>query len=127
MNINLKLLPPVYCVAKLGLTDDIPVSVSETSEFYSFSKSSGETSLLCVQSLISDDTIVDRDWRLFQYKGSMEDNIVGVVARIAQPLADNGISVIVTTTYDSGFFGVKTSDLKQAMEVLRSSSFTVDN
>jgi len=126
MSINLKLLPSVYCVAKLSPADDIPVSVSESSEFYSFSKSSDEASLLCAQSLISNNIVADRDWRLFQYKGSIEDNIVGVVARIAQPLADSGISVIVTTTYDSGFFGVKVSDLEQAIEVMQRNSIIVD-
>lgn len=65
MNVNLKLLPLIYCVARLGLSDGVPADVSEANEFYSFSKSSDEASLLCVQSLISDDTVADRDWRLF--------------------------------------------------------------
>lgn len=56
----------------------------------------------------------------------MEDNIVGVVARTVQPLAGGGISVIVATTYDSGFFGVKASDLDRSIQVLRSNSFIID-
>lgn len=117
MKHNLSIVPGVYAVIKLEPNSHIPTSIYQSS-FYCISESTHEISIICEESFAPAKCIANRGWKLIKFEGSMDDCLVGVVARIAKPLADDGIGIIVHTTYDAGYFGVKHQDLRRAEELL---------
>jgi hypothetical protein len=118
MNISLQVLPKIYAMLKLANSADISQEIYE-SDFYVVSESKDEISVICEQDLVPDShTGMSGGWKLLKFTGSLDDGLVGVVAHIAKPLADAGISIIVHTTYDAGYFGVSNEELSNTIEVL---------
>jgi hypothetical protein len=52
-------------------------------------------------------------------RGPLDLNLVGVLARLATPLATAGISIFAVSTYDTDHVLVRSGDLDRAVRVLR--------
>lgn len=126
MTASLTILPETYALIKLDTNSPIPDEIYKSS-FLNISKSKSELSVLCEQKFAEKSNSSDLDWRLFKYEGSIESNETGIVASIVDPLAYAGISVIVYTTYDNGYFGVNSFDLSKATALLLASGIKVNN
>lgn len=124
MSIFLRLIPGPYSVFKIKDKSELNRDVSK-GYLYSVTKTPNEISVICEGKYAPADSTLN--WRFFEYKGSLDDGVIGVVASITQPLAAAGISVFVNTTYDSGYFGVKAEDLRKASDVLIESDIIVAN
>ncbi len=55
----------------------------------------------------------------------MDFALTGVLAAIATPLADAGVSIFAISTYDTDYVLVRAPDLTTATEALRSHGHTV--
>lgn len=126
MPIVLSTLPNTYAVFRLSPTLQVPDEIFKSS-FYCVSKSAAEPSVLCEEKFAPLTTKKDTGWRLLKYSGSLGAAETGIVASTAGPLAAAKISVIVYTTYDSGYFGVKEEYLQKAINVLEAANIQVNN
>lgn len=125
MSIELYVLPGTYAIFKASAIDQVNQKMYQSS-LYIISESKDEVSVICEENLIPDNNIeISRGWKLIKFTGSVNDALVGIVGRIAKPLADSGISLIVHTTYDAGYFGVSKKDLKNATNVLSKNNFVL--
>lgn len=124
MPTRLKLLSETYAIAKYATDDALPEAIY-ASKICIVSKSPHEQSVICEQSLATNPIAIDTDWRFLHYEGTIDDESAGIAESILKPLADANISVLAHTSYDNGFFGVKSSRLSDAIAALRSSDIQV--
>jgi len=54
-----------------------------------------------------------------EIEGTLGFSLTGVLASVAAPLADAGISVFAVTTYDTDYLLVSTEDLREATQALK--------
>ena len=60
----------------------------------------------------------ERDYRALRVRGPLPLNLIGVLAAIAEPLAQAGISIFAISTFDTDYVLVKARDLEGAVAVL---------
>ncbi|MFM8775189.1 MAG: ACT domain-containing protein [Actinomycetota bacterium] len=111
----------------------LPVSApwptpTSTSGFWSVTRTSDELSIVCPQEAtpVGAAVMVEPDWRVLEVEGPLDFSMVGVMARITASLADAGISVFVTSTYDTDYVLVRSAAVERAIEALRSAGHEVD-
>jgi hypothetical protein len=61
----------------------------------------------------------ERDYRAVRVRGPLPLDLIGIVAAIADPLAEAGLSIFAISTYDTDYVLVKARDLEEAVRVLR--------
>ena len=60
----------------------------------------------------------ERGWSLLQVRGPLDFSLVGVLASLALPLAQAGVSIFSISTYDTDYLLVRQADLERAAQAL---------
>jgi hypothetical protein len=120
-----------YPIAICRLAPDAPVPAwaNGPSPFVTLSRTEEELSITIVQSSVPAELRCERDYRALKVRGPLPLNLVGVLASIASPLAEAGLSIFAISTFDTDYVLVKAGDLDPAVEALRKAghSVTMDN
>lgn len=96
--------------------------------FYFVGRTDEELSLVCVTDHAPAETIAREDgWRGFRIQGVLDFSLVGILAPIAQLLADARIGIFAVSTYNTDYVLVKEYSLQNAVDVLRKAGYTVLN
>ena len=67
-------------------------------------KTDEEKSLVCITSEVPENTIQrDDGWKAFCIHGVWDFSLIGILAKIATILADNGISIFAVSTYNTDY------------------------
>jgi len=69
---------------------------------------------------------VERGWRALKILGPLDLGLTGVLAAVAVPLADAGISIFAISTYDTDYVLVREVALGDAIAALRAAGFQID-
>ena len=85
----------------------------------SITRTAEELSVVCPQDNVPADVQAERGWRCLRVCGPLDLALVGVLASLATPLAQAGISLFAISTYDTDHLLVRGEDLDRAMQVLR--------
>jgi hypothetical protein len=109
-------LPGVFAVCRLAPGEAVPAWV--TGEFASVTRTPDELSIICPAERVPLDVRADRDWRVLKIAGPFAFSTVGVLASLAAPLAQAGISLLTISTYDTDYLLVKHDALERAVAVL---------
>ncbi len=109
-------LPLAVC--SLGEADPIP-GWAVQGVFFSITRSAEELSIVCPDNLVPVNVQAERGWRALRVAGMIDFSIVGVLAALAVPLAEAGISVFALSTYNTDYLLVKEHNLGRTIEVLR--------
>ena len=64
-------------------------------------------------------------WRCLKVLGPLDFGLTGVLASVAAPLAEAGVSVFALSTYDTDYFLLRQADLTTAKRVLAEKGHTV--
>lgn len=126
MQIELSCLPGQFAICRLAPNVAIPQWAIQ-SEVYSLTRTAGELSVVCDQRLVPEGVTVERGWRGMQVKGPLDFSITGILAALAAPLAKAEISLFAISTFDTDYLLVRTAKFEQAIAVLRSAGFRIDN
>jgi predicted metal-dependent HD superfamily phosphohydrolase len=121
---TLTVLPDTYAVCRLDADAAVPPWAT-TGSFFSFTRTTDELSVVCLQSFVPDGIKCERDWRCLQLAGPIAFTTVGVLASLVQPLAEAAISVFAVSTFDTDYLLVKAADLTRAIDALRTCGHTV--
>src|SRR5689334_24267207 len=114
----LELLPDTLAVCRLDATAPLPAWAQRPSGFLTVSRTAEELSITAVQRLVPADVACVRDYRALRVRGSLPLDLIGILAAIADPLADAGLSIFAISTYDTDYVLVKARDLETALGVL---------
>jgi hypothetical protein len=125
IGLHLSLLNGLYAVCRLE-ADIPPPDWAQTTDFFSLVRTAEELSVVCAQALVPPDVMQEGGWRILKVAGPLEFTMVGVLARLAQPLAEADVSIFVVSTYDTDYLMVKNEKLKPALTALRAAGYTID-
>jgi hypothetical protein len=112
---HLELLAGGYAIARLPAGAPIPEWAQE-GEFVSITRTPDELSIVCAQAPIG--VQCQRDWRCFKVRGPLEFSLTGVLASLAAPLAEAGISILAISTFDTDYVLVPGIHVDEARAVL---------
>ena len=71
--------------------------------------------------------VIKRDdgWMAFRIQGVLDFSLIGILAKIASVLADNGISIFAVSTYNTDYVMVKKENFQDALEVLAAAGYDI--
>ena len=100
--------------------------VNLDSEYSFIEKTDEEKSLVCIISEVSENTIQrDDGWKAFRIQGVLDFSLIGILAKIATILADNGISIFAVSTYNTDYVLIKKENYQKALEVLQTTGYKI--
>lgn len=115
-------LPGLYAVCRLGV--DAAVPAWATGPFVNITFTDDELAIICPAERVPPDVRAERDWRVLKLVGPFPFTAVGVLASLATPLAEAGISLLSIATYDTDYFLVKSDGFEKAAAVLAAAGHT---
>ncbi len=117
-HLTLSILPGLFAVCRLPSGAPLPSSAS-TDPFMSITRTRNELSIVCRQSDAPAGGETEAGWRCLKVEGPFPlDGTIGVLAALATPLANAGISVLAIGTYDTDYLLLKDTHLPHAARVL---------
>jgi len=117
MKLTLSILPEKLGICHLASKTPIPEWAKDI-YFCSITRTADELSIVCPQDKIPGGVLFERDWRAFKLEGDVELSSVGVIASLAKPLAEAGISIFNVSTYETNYVMVEDKNLDKAKEAL---------
>ena len=117
---QLQLLPHSFTVCKLPV--DAPFS--EVRPFHFVSRTDEELSLVCPVSDVPSNVLVREDgWRAFRITGVLDFSLTGILARIAEILAQQKIPIFAISTYNTDYVLLKEKYLSKAIASLQNHGY----
>lgn len=100
--------------------------VNLDSEYSFIEKTDEEKSLVCITSEVPENTIQrDDGWNAFRIQGVLDFSLIGILAKIATVLADNGISIFAVSTYNTDYVLIKKENYQKALKVLQATGYEI--
>lgn len=94
--------------------------VNLNSEYSFIGKTDEEKSLVCITDEVPANVIQQDDgWKAFRIQGVLDFSLIGILAKIAAALADNGISIFAVSTYNTDYVLMKKENYQKALDVLK--------
>jgi hypothetical protein len=122
--LTLSLAPERYAVCRL--TPDAPVPPLPLGvTLVALTLTHDELSLVLPEEFAPENAKVEAGWRALRVAGPLDFSLTGVLASLAQPLAEAGVSIFALSTYDTDYLLVRDSALTNAIATLHAAGHTV--
>src|SRR5947207_15957008 len=103
----------IYGICRLD--SDVPVPEwAGGARFLSVTRTARELSIVCEEAMMPVHVYAERNRRLMQIEGTLGFTLPGVLASVAAPVGNAGISVFAVSAYDSDYLVVANEDLEEA-------------
>lgn len=100
--------------------------VNLNSEYSFIGKTDEEKSLVCITDEVPANVIQrDDGWKAFRIQGVLNFSLIGILAKIAAALADNGISIFAVPTYNTDYVLMKKENYQKALDVLKALGYMI--
>ena len=123
--LTLTILSDTLAICRLGPAEDVP-EWAMIGEFVSITHTGDELSIVCAEEHVPSDVKADRGWRALKVEGPLDLALTGVLASLANPLAEGQINIFVVSTFDTDYLLVKGYNLTRACAVLRQAGLQVE-
>ena len=117
--LTLTLFPGRYAIARLDAKADVP-EWSANGQFVSISRTPDELSIACLEANVPAGVTCERGWRVLKCEGPLDYALTGIVASLADPLADAGVPIFPIATHDTDYLLIKETHLETAIHALTS-------
>lgn len=121
----LRLLSERLAVCRLDPQAPLPALIWKGS-FLSITRTPDELSLVLPEALVQPGWQAEGGWRAFQVGGPLDFSLVGILSRLAVPLAEAGVSIFAVSTYDTDYVLVWESDLEKAVAALSAAGWVME-
>lgn len=102
--------------------------VNLDSEYNFIGKTDEEKSLVCITNEVPANVIQrDDGWKAFRIQGVLDFSLIGILAKIATILADNGISIFAVSTYNTDYVLIKKENYQKGLDVLQEAGYKIIN
>lgn len=122
--LTLEVMPARLAVARLGPDEPIP-QWAVGKGFTSITRTADELSIVCAEERVPMETMQIRGLVAVRVAGTLAPDLVGVLASLANPLADAGVPILALGTHDTDYVLVRADDLDPALESLRAAGHRV--
>lgn len=75
--------------------------------------------MVCAESAVPAGLRCERAWRALRVEGPLDFALTGVLASLALPLAEAGVSIFAISTFDTDYVLVQEENLERAVNALR--------
>jgi hypothetical protein len=121
---NLLLLDDLLAVCRLPADAPLP-DWTQGQALVAFIRTQEELTIICPEHFVPSGMIAEPGWRALQVEGPLDFQLVGVLASLATPLAEAGVSIFAISTYSTDFILIKQSQIDVALESLRRAAHQV--
>ena len=118
LGLRLDLLPEPLALVPLPAGSPVPGWTAEARHFFSVTRTPTELSIVTDAAAVPGDVPAERPYRAFRVHGPLPLHWVGVLAAIAGPLAEAGVSIFPIATYDTDYVLVREADVPRARDAL---------
>jgi hypothetical protein len=123
--LELRTLDETFALARLAADAPVPDWVGGN-DLLAVVRTRNELSIVCRDDTVPKNvTEVQRDFRCLAVIGTLDFALTGVIASLAKPLADAGISIFGISTYDTDHILVRADRLEEAKAALRAAGHTL--
>ncbi|QJE74354.1 ACT domain-containing protein [Aerophototrophica crusticola] len=122
--IPLTVLPGELAVCRLPPDAPFP-AWADGPGFLSLTRTAEELSVVCLADRVPDGVQAVAPWRALKVEGPLDFALTGILAALARPLAEAGISLFAVATYDTDYLLVKADMLDAAVAALRGAGHAV--
>jgi uncharacterized protein len=122
--LTLSILPDPLAICRLSPAEDVP-EWAMVGEFVSIAHTADELSIVCAEENVLSEVKADRDWRALKVEGPLDLALTGVLASLANPLAEAKLNLFAISTFDTDYLLVKGYNLIRACDVLRQAGHVV--
>lgn len=123
--LDLLVLNGKFAVCRLNADAEMP-GWAQPGGFSSITRTDDELSVICPQENVPENVTAERDFRALRVAGRLDFSQTGIIASLAGPLADAGLSIFTLSTFATDYLLVKEIDLNEAVEVLQRAGHRVD-
>lgn len=116
-SLTIKILPGLFAVCRLPADAPSP-DWARSNELLVFTRTTDELSIVCGEEHVPENVTAELGWRGLKVVGPLDFSLVGILASLALPLAEAGISIFALSTYDTDYVLVKEADLDKACQTL---------
>jgi predicted glycoside hydrolase/deacetylase ChbG (UPF0249 family) len=113
-----------YAVCRLPPDHPWP-GLPEADGFVSVTRTKRELSVVCLERHAPVGGRLEVGWRLLEVAGPLDLGEVGVMAKLAAPLARAGVSLFALSTFDTDYLLVRDADVHRAQAALRAAGHTI--
>jgi hypothetical protein len=122
--IKLILLKEIFAVAQLEKGGSFP-NWAITSELWSITATQDEISIVCRQDIVPAQVKSEKDWRCLKVDAVLDFSLVGILASLTLPLAQEGISIFAMSTFNTDYLLIKEIDVDKTIMVLLNQGFEI--
>ena len=122
--LTLRLLPESFAICRLEADAALPAWMPRHGLTASI-RTADELCIYCADDAVPKDVRAERGWRALQLAGPFDFSEFGIIASVAAPLAEAGISISVLATYDTDYIFVRAEALEDAVEILQAGGHRV--
>jgi hypothetical protein len=108
----------LLAVCRLPAGSPLPEWTARAHRFLTVSRTPIELSVTADAEVVPEEAACERGYRALRVEGPIPLDLVGVLASIAGPLAEAGISIFAISTYDTDYVLVKAASLAAAVSAL---------
>ena len=126
MNLTLQVLLDRLAICHLSPDEPVPQR-PEGARFWSVTCTNKETSVVLPERSVPAQWVAEKGWRCLKVIGPLDFDLAGVLASLAVPLAEAGVSIFAISTYDTDYVLVREDDLEEAKRALREWGHSVRN
>lgn len=117
-HLRLTVLPGEFSICRMAADAPIP-AWAEGGPFVSITRTADELSIVCPTERVPAGMVADAGWRCLKVEGPFDlTSATGVLASIAAPLAEAGISLFALATYDTDYVLVHAADMERVRVAL---------
>lgn len=122
--LNIAVHPRGYAICRLSADAGVPEWATGRA-FLCIARTAAELSIVCEERGVPTEIRAERDRRLLEIEGPLDFSWTGVLASIANPLAEAQISIFAVSTYDTDYVLVANVDLERAVAALERAGHSV--
>ena len=123
---RLSVLPGRLAVCRLDAHAAMP-DWADRGAFCSVTRTDQALTVMCDQRGVPAGVKREGDWVGLRVEGPLDFSLIGVLASLATLLAEAGVALLATSTFDTDYLFVQAADLPKAIAALRNGGHTVDD
>ena len=119
------MLPGALAVARLEPGAPLPAwaAPGDGAPLHAVIRTAAEVTVVCAD--VPDGVRAERGWRALAVEGPLDLALTGVLASLATPLADAGVSLFAVSTFDTDYVLVRGDRVAAAVRALRAAGHSV--
>ena len=117
-------MPGRFAIAQLAADAPVPDWATEGA-FSCVARTPEELSVIVSETFVPDDVRAERDWACVAVVGPLPFETTGIMAGLAQTLAEAEVPILTLSTFHTDYLLVRSGELERSLDALRAAGHEV--